>query len=230
MKQRFLSVSLALCLCISSQSVIHASREDPQQQGDIRTEADGTVNSDDEILGVDGEGAGPTERSTDISSTADTIPTPTEVYEAMIALKTQTGYMEDTPWDDNSNPVKHPYSWKGGPLGGANISATGCVAFAFMLSDAAFGSLQNRMYAAGGFKYEDIKVGDILRMNNDAHTVIVLEVSDAGVVVAEGNYHENNGGGKVHWGRAISKEEVMRGTSHYITRYPDGYVAPDDPT
>lgn len=227
MKQRFLSVSLALCLCISSQSVIHASREDPQQQEDIRTEADGTVNSDDEILGVDGEGAGPTERSIGISSTADTIPTPTEVYEAMIALKDDPKYAEGVSWTDDSNPVTgtNVYHWQGGLVGGVKISSTGCVAFAFMLSDKAFGFLPNRMYATNGFTYEDIKVGDILRMNNDTHTVIVLEVSKVGVVVAEGN-----SGKVVHWGRTISKEEVMSNTSHYITRYPEGYVAPDDPT
>lgn len=232
MKQRFLSVSLALCLCISSQSVIHASREDPQQQEDIRTEADGSVNSDEEILEVDGEGAGPMERSTGTPRSDTVIPTQTQAYEAMIALKDNPKYAEGVSWTNEYNPVTGAgdYSWHGGTFNGVNIIGAGCVAFAFMLSDEAFGSLQNRMYAAGGFKYEDIKVGDILRMNNDAHTVIVLEVSDAGVVVAEGNYHENNGGGKVHWGRAISKEEVMRGTSHYITRYPDGYVAPDDPT
>ncbi len=67
-------------------------------------------------------------------------------------------------------------------------------------------------------------------MNNDAHTVIVLEVSDAGVVVAEGNISTGDHKGKVHWGRAISKEDVMSSTSHYITRYPEGYVSPDDPT
>ena len=105
----------------------------------------------------------------------------------------------------------------------------GCVAFAFILSDEAFGSLPARMYAEGAFEFEDIKVGDILRVSNDAHTVIVLEVNDAGVVVAEGNISTGDHKGRVHWGRAISKEEVMSNTSHYITRYPEGYVPPDDP-
>ncbi len=105
----------------------------------------------------------------------------------------------------------------------------GCVAFAFILSDAAFGNLPARMYAAGGFSYEDIKAGDILRVSNDAHTVIVLEVNEAGVVVAEGNISTGDHKGKVHWGRAISREEVMKTASHYITRYPEGYIPPDDP-
>ncbi|MDE7333588.1 MAG: leucine-rich repeat domain-containing protein, partial [Lachnospiraceae bacterium] len=160
-----------------------------------------------------------------------TIPTPREAYEAMIALKDDDRYKEGTTWtnDEPYSESKGYYHWKGGPLNGTNISAAGCVAFAFTLSDAAFGSLPARMYAAGGFSFEDIKVGDILRVNNDAHTVIVLEVSNVGVVIAEGNLSTGGQKGKVHWGRGISKEEVMSSTSHYITRYPEGYVAPDDP-
>lgn len=156
---------------------------------------------------------------------------PAAVYQAMIALKDQDGYKEGTTWtnDEPYPDADGDYRWNGGPLDGKNINAVGCVAFAFTLSDAAFGNLPARMYARGAFTYDDIKVGDILRVNNDLHTVIVLEVSDAGVVVAEGNISTGDHKGKVHWGRGIPKEEVMSSTSHYITRYPDGYVVPDDP-
>ena len=149
----------------------------------------------------------------------------------MIALKEQDAYKEGTTWTDYEpySDSKGYYRWNGGTLDGKNIAAVGCVAFAFILSDAAFGSLPNRMYASGEFSYEDIKVGDILRVNNDTHTVIVLEVRDAGVVVAEGNISMGDHQGKVHWGRTISKEEVMGSTSHYITRYPENYIPPDDP-
>lgn len=155
--------------------------------------------------------------------------TPAKVYDAMIALREmeryEGGYDEGKEWTDYfPYSDANLYRWHGGTLGGSNIVAVGCVAFAFTLSDAAFGELPARMYAEGAFKFEDIKVGDILRVNRGAHTVIVLEVSDAGVVVAEGNYN-----GTVHWERKISKDEVMKDTSHYITRYPEGYIVPDDP-
>ncbi len=155
-----------------------------------------------------------------------TNPVPSQVYSAMIALKEKEGYTEGSTWTDYEpySDSAGYYRWQGGPLGGKNIVGVGCVAFAFSLSDAAFGTLQARMYEPGAFQFEDIKVGDILRMNTDTHTVIVLKVSDAGVVIAEGN---NNG--KVHWGRGISKEDVMRDTSHYITRYPEGYDPTPDP-
>lgn len=206
MKHRILSVVLALCLCMFPHSEVHAFQDDSFTQENVYTE----------------ETAGePVPHDNDSA-----VPAPAEVYEAMIALKEQDAYKEETIWTDDEpySDTKGYYNWKGGSLGGKNIVAVGCVAFAFILSDTAFGSLPARMYAKGEFTFEDIKVGDILRMNTDTHTVIVLEVNDAGVVVAEGNYS-----GKVHWGRAISKDEVMMNTSHYITRYPEGYVSPDDP-
>ncbi len=153
--------------------------------------------------------------------------TPAKVYDAMIALRDKTGYTEGSEWTDYvpySGKGDDVYRWNGGAIGGSNIVAVGCVAFAFTLSDAAFGRLPARMHANGAFKFEDIKVGDILRMNTDTHTVIVLKVSDTGVVVAEGN-----NSGKVHWGRAIDKDTVMNNTSHYITRYPENYTPPTDP-
>jgi len=208
-KKRIISIALALCLCVSSQSVVHARQEEPLRHADVLAEQ---------------SISGPAARD-------NTLPVPTEVYEAMIALKERDGYREGTTWTDDEpySDSKGYYHWKGGTLDGHNISAVGCVAFAFILSDEAFGSLPARMYEAGKFTFEDIKVGDILRVNNDTHTVIVLEVNDAGVVVAEGNIGIGDHKGKVHWGRTISKEEVMSNTSHYITRYPEGYVPPNDP-
>lgn len=256
MKHRVLSVVLALCLCISSQSVAYAFQEDPSQQekvfGEEATETpeespeDAPAETDpgmDEAMDqqtTSQQKEESSEKTPEESPEAaadgqaarnDTVPTPAEAYAAMTALQNQDGYKEGTAWTDYEpfSDEKGYYYWKGGLLGGKRISAVGCVAFAFILSDAAFGSLPARMYAAGEFTYEDIKVGDILRVRNDVHTVIVLEVSDVGVVVAEGNISTGDHKGKVHWGRGISREEVMRDTSHYITRYPDGYIQPDDP-
>ena len=205
MKRQILSSILALCLCASSLSVAHAWQEVPSPQEDVITE----------------------EFTSALITCDDTIPAPQEVYAAMMALREDDRYKEGTDWTDYEpySDSAGYYRWKGGPLDGKNISAVGCVAFAFILSDAAFGNLPASMYAAGGFKYEDIKVGDILRVYSDSHTVIVLEVSDGGVIVAEGNLS-----GKVHWGRAMSRDEVMRDTSHYITRYPKGYIPETDPS
>lgn len=95
------------------------------------------------------------------------------------------------------------------------------MAFAFQLSDIAFGNLPARQYSS--VSIEQVKVGDILRTNNDTHTVIILQVSDNGLVLAEENYS-----GKVHWGRTMTEAEFKRDVSHYITRYLEGYIPPTD--
>lgn len=209
MKKQILSVILTLCLCISTQSVAYAGQGELSRQEDVLMEESAAGLSASDAADLTEQG----------------------VYEAMIALKDQDKFKEGTPWTDDEpySDSKGYYHWKGGPIDGKNISAVGCVAFAFELSDTAFGSLPAEMYAPGEFIFEDIKPGDILRMNTDTHTVIVLEVNDAGIVVAEGNINIGDHSGKVHWGRTISKETVMKDTSHYITRYPEGYVPPDDP-
>ncbi len=268
MKQRVLSVALALCLIMSSQSVAYAFQETPAPETVIsqETPSEGEVIPQETPSGTDPSAdvtPSPQETPSEeevipqetpegmdprVSATPDgtisllnypttlmtardgTIPTPAEAYAAMIALRDQEEYKEGTTWTDYEpySDAKY-YYWKGGNLDGHRISAVGCVAFAFILSDAAFDSLPARMYASGEFSYEDIKVGDILRVHNDTHTVIVLEVNDEGVVVAEGNISTGDHKGKVHWERAISREEVTANTSHYITRYPENYIPPDDP-
>ena len=140
-----------------------------------------------------------------------------EAYNAMIGMKDV--YHEGMPWtnfqpygSEGSSPY---YRFRGGKVNGASLGV-GCAAFVFELSDAAFGDIPARTINNGGFKYEDVKVGDILRVNN-SHFVIILEVNPFGVTVAEGNYNKS-----VHWGRVLSKAEVMN-ANFIVTRYPAGY-------
>lgn len=153
-----------------------------------------------------------------------TAPSYEEAYNAMNALKSQAAYSEGTLWN-NFTPYgrdsdKDAYWFQGGSVKGAR-GGVGCAAFVFILSDAAFGNLPATTIDNGGFTYDQIKVGDILRVNN-SHFVIVMEKSAGGVTVAEGNYNSS-----VHWGRAISKAEVMA-ANFIVTRYPEGYVDPSD--
>lgn len=100
------------------------------------------------------------------------------------------------------------YGWRGGIYSGGY----GCAGFAFMLSDEAFGYLPARMHK----NFSEIRVGDIVRMNNDGHSVIVLEVNGSGAVVAEGNLNNS-----VYWGRQISFSEILSTGTYVMTRYPD---------
>ena len=100
------------------------------------------------------------------------VPTPQEAYEAMIAL--QSKFPEGMHWTDASSGT---YTWKGGRGENGEIATmgTGCVNFAFQLSDAAFGTLPARMLKENEFEFADIHVGDILRISL-GHSVIVLQV------------------------------------------------------
>ncbi len=121
-------------------------------------------------------------------------------YEAILAMKAR--YPEGTRWT-NANS----YAWRGGIF---NVGY-GCMGFAFLLSDAAFG--EARAAKVAPVRLEDVRVGDILRINNDTHSVVVLEVREDSVVVAEGNYNSS-----VHWGRELPRETVER-ADYLLTRY-----------
>ena len=144
-------------------------------------------------------------------ASAEEVPTQAEAYSAMIALKEQ--YPQGSTWT-NANS----YTWNGG-YGGTTY---GCMAFANMLSDAAFGDLPARKLT--GITIDDVRVGDILRNGKNTHTVIVLEVHEDYVVIAEGNYL-----GTVQWTNTMDAEEVAS-CSYMLTRYPEGYEEPTDPT
>lgn len=122
-----------------------------------------------------------------------------QVYQSMIAL--QEKYPEGTSWTNDNY-----YGWKGGIYSGGY----GCAAFAMRLSDEAFGSRPARKYT----DKSKVRVGDILRINNDTHFVIVLAVNKGGTVtIAEGNYNYS-----VHWGRELDLS--LCGFVYGWTRYP----------
>ena len=129
-------------------------------------------------------------------------PAESAVYSAMIALKPQ--YPEGMPWT-NANQ----YAWKGGIFS----VGYGCAGFAFLLSDAAFGDLPARLIRE--FTYDDVRVGDILRINGNTHSVVVLEKHSDHVILAEGNYNRS-----IHWGRRMEKAAVEQ-ADYILTRYPE---------
>lgn len=122
----------------------------------------------------------------------------TAIYEALIAMKSK--YPQGMPWT-NANEYQ---TW--------GILGRGCAAFAFILSDAAFGPGPYRVH----YDFSNIRVGDIIRLNYDTHSVIVLEVRNNSVIVAEGNYNS-----MINWGREISFEEINRTGTYVQTRYPE---------
>ncbi len=149
----------------------------------------------------------------------------TEVYERLMdwedILPTGTPWNDDLPYGEQGN-LGDGYIWKGGLIDGHRIKHVGCAAFAAILSDAAFGNLPATKIDRGGFTFEEVRVGDVLRVNGSSHSVIVLQTNPAGVIVAEGN-----NSGKVYWGRTMSKQDVLY-ADFILTRYPNGFVSDDE--
>jgi hypothetical protein len=122
-----------------------------------------------------------------------------EVYNVLIAQ--QAKFPEGMHFTNDDY-----YGWNGGVY----VGGYGCAAFAFYLSDQAFGNTKAIIHK----DYSDIKVGDILRVYNNTHSVIVLEVRANSVIVAEGNYNAS-----IHWGREMSMSEIQDSQSYIMTRY-----------
>lgn len=127
------------------------------------------------------------------------IPTQT-VYDKLISMKEE--YPEGMKWTNENS-----YSWNGGMYGWG----CGCAAFSFTLSDSVFGDLCARKHT----DYSHVKVGDIVRVNNDTHSVIVLKKKGSIITVAEGNYNSS-----IHWGRTIDLSKASSGFTYVLTRYP----------
>lgn len=122
------------------------------------------------------------------------------VYNTIMSLKSR--YPDGMEWTNNIH-----YDWKGGIYRGGY----GCAAFAFILSDAAFGEAPARLHT----DVSRIRIGDVLRMYSNTHVAVVIgRYTDGGFAIAEGN-----NGKKVKWGRRISPQELSD-ISLVITRWP----------
>lgn len=133
-------------------------------------------------------------------TTVSTTQNADSVYQRIIAMKAQ--FPEGMHWTNDNY-----YGWNAGIYSGG----FGCAGFAFLLSDAAFGT-ESKAFMHNN--YNNIKVGDILRINHDSHSVVVLEVKQNSVIVAEGNYN-----GAIHWGREIPKSQLQGEGNYIMTRY-----------
>ena len=130
---------------------------------------------------------------------AQTASSQDSVYQRMIEMK--PNYPEGLRWTNNNS-----YRSKAGPAG------LGCHAFALLLSDAAFGTSPIRMHK----NLDQLQVGDMIRLNRNTHTVIVLKIDSLNVTLAEGNYNKS-----VHWGRTMRRENLPFKANYILTRYPE---------
>lgn len=124
-----------------------------------------------------------------------------KIYKKILAKKKK--YKEGKRWTNDNL-----YVWNALP--NVSMYAYGCVGFACIMSDSAFG----RNTSARQIDHPSaskVRVGDILRTENDMHSVIVLKIESDCFVIAEGNY-----GGTIHWGRKMPKNQKI---DYLYTRY-----------
>ncbi len=126
------------------------------------------------------------------------------VYDTLISMKEV--YPEGTPFDNSRKYVSEDIF----PM--VIYTGSGCAGFAMELSDKAFGDLPARYH----FDFSKIRVGDIVRVRNNLHSVIVLKVEGNIITVAEGNYNYS-----VHWGRTLDVTDPSVGWTYVLTRYPE---------
>ena len=124
----------------------------------------------------------------------------------MIAKETE--YPEGIPWTNDNY-----YEWKGGIF----IGGRGCAGFAFLLSDACFGEIQATNIDPCP-STPDFKVGDVVRINNTTHYIIILkiDVSTNTIIIAEGNYNNS-----IHWERIFSIEDLQDTCTFILRRNPN---------
>ena len=136
-------------------------------------------------------------------------PKESQVRSDLMAMKKK--YPEGTRWT-----INYHYTW--GPekyYAGMTCVGYGCVGFAFKMSDAAYGKYNKSRKISGKNWYKKIRVGDIIRVENNSHSVVVLKRNKNSITVVEGAYNNS-----VHWGRKISMSEIKKKGSYLITRYP----------
>ena len=91
--------------------------------------------------------------------------------------------------------------------------------FANQISVAVFGSYHVRPERKHS-DFDELMVGDIARINNDTHSVVILDISDKFVTVVEGNSTLISLTGRVRWGYAYPIDEFKEAFNHALTRYP----------
>ena len=151
----------------------------------------------------------------DTPEPAAAMPSEETVHERLMAM--QEKWPDGSHWDGNSYYVD-----KNGQR------EYGCFGFACMLQEAAFPGLYGPYRYGAPSSLAQVHVGDMLSYNGaSGHTVIVIEVHEDYVVVAEGNM--DNG---VRWGRTMSAEQVSaidyRWTYYYQDTRKNGWFVEDD--
>lgn len=91
-----------------------------------------------------------------------------------------------------------------------------CMGYASMMSDLIFGAdAPVRVHRTIG----KVKVGDVIRILSEDHSVVVTAIQDDGFAVTECNRDFKSC--KIEWGRVVTWEDLVNESYLVITRYPE---------
>ena len=110
----------------------------------------------------------------------------------------QAEYPEGKPWTNNNK-----YRWINVTAPNTTYTFGGCAAYAAIISDAGFGEGTPAKQVMNP-NPATVRIGDILRINGDTHSVVVIGIEDEYFVLTEGNYNNS-----IHWGRKIRKTDPI---------------------
>lgn len=138
----------------------------------------------------------------------------TEVYNRLISRQDKDGYKEGTPWT-NDDLYYNTVEVNGYPAG--CYGGYGCFGFMLDMMEYASNYEYPIRFVEGSYdNLPEIRVGDGVRLNNNGHSVVVLEVKGTKVTVVEGNFNYS-----VHWGRTIDLSDPNVGFTYVATFWPE---------
>lgn len=137
-----------------------------------------------------------------------------EVHNRLMERQYMEGYQEGTPWDNSHTYINNVVFDDSSP---GYYGGKGCHAFMIdMMEYASNYEYPIRIVNGSYDNLPEIHVGDGVRVMNDCHSVVVLEVDGTTVTVAEGNFNSS-----VHWGRTIDLADPAQGFTYIATFWPE---------
>lgn len=131
----------------------------------------------------------------------DWCPTKEDIIKVLESMRSE--FYEGRHWTNDDF-----YAWDAGVFSGGY----GCAGFCFILSDRLFGYLPVKVHQ----EFDQVRVGDIIRLDGDKHSVSVIARDGDRITVAEGNYDSS-----IHWGRQFSISVNSKNWDYVMTRYAD---------
>lgn len=100
-----------------------------------------------------------------------------------------------------------------GMVAGMQVAGYQCHGFALKVAQDLYGSLKNWKYVES---YRTIHAGDVIRINNNTHTIIVTKVYSGSIQYADCN---STGDCQIQWGKTMSKQALRKAFTYMYTKY-----------